>query len=74
MQENANKEILSEREVSQWIGLSEPTLCRHRRNGTGPTFIRLSERRFAYRKADVEAWLVRRTTDCIGETSDGETV
>jgi len=31
-----NQEILSEREVSNWLGISEPTLFRHRRDGTGP--------------------------------------
>jgi predicted DNA-binding transcriptional regulator AlpA len=50
-------DILSERQVSDWLGLSEPTLFRHRRDGTGPTFIRLSARRVAYRRSAVEAWL-----------------
>ncbi len=53
-------EILTEREVSDWIGLSEPTLFRHRRNGTGPTFIRLSARRVGYRRSAIEAWLRER--------------
>ena len=66
---------LDEREVSCWLGISEPTLLPHRRDGTGPSSIRLSKRRVAYPKADVEVWLVRRTTDCIGETNrDGESV
>jgi predicted DNA-binding transcriptional regulator AlpA len=51
------QEILSEREVSNWLGISEPTLFRHRRNGTGPRFIRLSARRIAYRRSAVEEWL-----------------
>jgi predicted DNA-binding transcriptional regulator AlpA len=52
-----NQELLSEREVSNWLGLSEPTLFRHRRNGTGPRFIRLSPRRIAYRRSAIEEWL-----------------
>ena len=52
-----NHEILSEREVSRWLGISEPTLFRHRRDGTGPKFIQLSARRIAYRRADIESWL-----------------
>lgn len=46
------KDILTEREVCCWLGISEPTLFRHRRAGTGPRFIRLSERRVAYHRAD----------------------
>ena len=44
---NIDCDILSERQVSDWLGLSEPTLFRHRRDGTGPAFIRLSARRVA---------------------------
>jgi predicted DNA-binding transcriptional regulator AlpA len=54
------KEILTQREVSDWLGLSEPTLFRHRRDGTGPTFIGLSARRVAYRRSAVDAWLGER--------------
>jgi predicted DNA-binding transcriptional regulator AlpA len=57
MSATINQELLSERELSNWLGLSEPTLFRHRRNGTGPKFIRLSERRIAYRRSAVEEWL-----------------
>jgi predicted DNA-binding transcriptional regulator AlpA len=53
-------ELLSERELSDWLGLSEPTLFRHRRDGTGPAFIRLSARRVGYRRSAVEAWLAGR--------------
>jgi predicted DNA-binding transcriptional regulator AlpA len=56
----SNQEILSEREVSNWLGVSEPTLFRHRRDGTGPKFIQLSERRIAYRRIAVEEWLKAR--------------
>jgi predicted DNA-binding transcriptional regulator AlpA len=57
---NTEQEILTEREVSDWLGLSEPTLFRHRRDGSGPRFIRLSARRVAYRRSAVEAWLSER--------------
>jgi predicted DNA-binding transcriptional regulator AlpA len=56
----SNDQILTEREVCNWLGVSEPTLFRHRRDGTGPTFIRLSARRVGYRHSAVEAWLSRR--------------
>jgi predicted DNA-binding transcriptional regulator AlpA len=57
---NNTDEILTEREVCNWLGLSEPTLFRHRRDGTGPNFIRLSARRVGYRHSAVEAWLSQR--------------
>jgi len=66
MIDTSNQEILSEREVSNWLGLSEPTLFRHRRDGTGPKFIRLSARRVAYRRSDIEAWLRSREEEKIG--------
>jgi predicted DNA-binding transcriptional regulator AlpA len=54
------KEILSEREVRNWLGISAPTLFRLRRDGTGPKFIRLSTRRVAYRRTAIEEWLGQR--------------
>jgi|1186.fasta_scaffold1142722_1 predicted DNA-binding transcriptional regulator AlpA len=67
---NIEQEILTEREVSDWLGLSEPTLFRHRRDGTGPTFIRLSARRVAYRRSAVEAWLSHRERHTISGIDD----
>jgi predicted DNA-binding transcriptional regulator AlpA len=64
------QEILTERQVSDWIGLSEPTLFRHRRDGTGPTFIRLSARRLGYRRSAVEAWLQGRERDRISDVDE----
>jgi predicted DNA-binding transcriptional regulator AlpA len=57
--------LLTERELSTWLGISEPTLFRHRRDGTGPSFIRLSTRRVAYRRSAVEEWLRTREQRCI---------
>ena len=66
----SDQEILTEHQVSDWLGLSEPTLFRHRRDGTGPTFIRLSARRVAYRRSDVEKWLTERECQKVDETHD----
>jgi predicted DNA-binding transcriptional regulator AlpA len=60
MIDKSTKEIVSEREVSSWLGISAPTLFRHRRAGTGPKFIQLSPRRVAYRRSSVENWLNER--------------
>lgn len=54
------REILTERELSVWLGVSQPTLSRHRRDGTGPAFVRLSARRVGYKRKTVEAWLTER--------------
>lgn len=63
-----NREILNEREVADWLGLSEPTLFRHRRDGTGPRFIRLSARRVAYRRSAIEEWLKERERQILNST------
>jgi len=71
---NAEQDILTDRDVSDWLGLSEPTLFRHRRDGTGPTFIRLSTRRVAYRRSAVEEWLAQREHRSIGLVGQALTI
>jgi predicted DNA-binding transcriptional regulator AlpA len=58
--------LLTEKELSAWLGVSAPNLQRMRSNGSGPPFIQLSPRRIGYRKCDVEVWLAARTTDRVG--------
>jgi predicted DNA-binding transcriptional regulator AlpA len=53
--------LLTERQLSEWLGISLPTVQRLRANGTGPHFVQLSERRVAYRKSSVEQFLEQRT-------------
>ena len=65
--DTSNQEILSEREVSDWLGISEPTLFRHRRDGTGPKFIRLSLRRVGYRRSAIENWLLSREHQILND-------
>jgi predicted DNA-binding transcriptional regulator AlpA len=60
------REFISERELSEWLGISQPTLSRHRRLGTGPDFVRLSARRVAYRRSSVEAWLSKHAQPARG--------
>jgi predicted DNA-binding transcriptional regulator AlpA len=64
--------LLTEKELSVWLGLSLPNLQRMRSNGTGPRYVQLSARRLAYRKSDVEAWLAIRTIDRIGALASVE--
>ncbi|MBZ9706963.1 hypothetical protein LB543_09550 [Mesorhizobium sp. ESP7-2] len=58
--------LMTEKALSTWLGISLPSLQRLRSNGNGPRFVRLSERRIAYRRTDVEHWLDARTCDRIG--------
>jgi predicted DNA-binding transcriptional regulator AlpA len=64
--------LLTEKELSAWVGVSIPNLQRMRSNGTGPRYVQLSPRRIGYRKSDVEAWLAARTTDRIGRLASVE--
>jgi predicted DNA-binding transcriptional regulator AlpA len=64
---NTYNRLVTEKELSTWLGLSLPTLQRLRSKGGGPKFIRLSFRRVGYRPSDVEEWLVTRTAERIGE-------
>ena len=53
-----DKRLLTEKELSTWLGLSLPTLQRMRSKGGGPKFVRLSLRRVGYRPSEVEAgWI-----------------
>jgi predicted DNA-binding transcriptional regulator AlpA len=58
--------LLTEKELSDWLGVSLPNLQRMRSSGTGPRYVQLSPRRLAYRKRDVEAWLTARTINRVG--------
>ena len=55
--------LLTEKDVSALLGICVGTLQRMRSNGTGPRFVRLGERRVAYRASDVEQWVAARTAD-----------
>jgi predicted DNA-binding transcriptional regulator AlpA len=55
--------LLTEKELSGWLGVSLPTLQRLRSRGGGPRFVRISLRRVGYRTTDVEAWLEERTAE-----------
>jgi predicted DNA-binding transcriptional regulator AlpA len=68
MATNCKDEILTERELSNWLGVSEPTLFRHRRDGTGPKFIQLSARRIAYRRSAIEEWLKEHEHQTLSST------
>jgi predicted DNA-binding transcriptional regulator AlpA len=64
--ETAFDPLLSESEVSDWLHASRATLQRLRADGSGPPFVRLSERRIGYRKSAIEQWLDARTINRAG--------
>lgn len=53
------EEILTTKEVAQWIRVSESTLCRWRQRGMGPHATWMTPSCPRYRRADVEQWLAR---------------
>ena len=57
--------LITEGDLSIFLGISLPNIQRMRSRGTGPRFVQLSERRIAYRLSDVERWLAARTTDRV---------
>jgi predicted DNA-binding transcriptional regulator AlpA len=56
----AEDELLRERELAALLKLSLSQVKKMRAEGTGPPFIRLSERAIRYRRSAVEEWLRRR--------------
>lgn len=67
MNTNLDGRLLTEKELSTWLGVSLPTLQRMRSKGSGPKFIRLGLRRVAYRPSEVEGWLAAHTIERIGD-------
>ena len=65
-------QLLNEKQVAAWLGISLPSLQRQRSNGSGPQFVQLSERRIGYRKSAVERWLEARTINRVGELMSTE--
>jgi predicted DNA-binding transcriptional regulator AlpA len=60
-------QLLNEKQVAAWIGISLPSLQRMRSDGSGPPFVQLSQRRIGYKKSSIEDWLQARTITRVGE-------
>jgi predicted DNA-binding transcriptional regulator AlpA len=54
-------ELLTTKQVSEWLGYSKQWLEIARTRGTGPRFHRMGPKRIVYRRGDVRAWLRRRS-------------
>jgi hypothetical protein len=59
--DEASVEVITEKELEERYNIPRRTAQRWRLKGIGPSFIRLGERRVAYRVGDVEVWLAERT-------------
>jgi excisionase family DNA binding protein len=60
--------LLTQRQASTVLCLSERTLERLRVSGTGPRFVRAG-RSVRYRETDLEAWIAQRV---VGSTSEAD--
>ena len=59
--------LINEIEAAKILNLSRRTLQTMRQEGTGPAFIKLSERRLAYEKSEIERWISARRVTCTKE-------
>ncbi len=51
------EKMMTAKEVSNYLRISEAALYAYRCSGTGPNYIRLNDRLVRYRKSDVDKWL-----------------
>ncbi|WP_081432881.1 helix-turn-helix domain-containing protein [Acidiphilium sp. PM] len=54
------RNLLTTREVCQYVGFSKRTLERLIEDGRGPRRVRISTRRLGYPKTDLDQWLAAR--------------
>ena len=54
-------DLLTTRQVADWLGVAEEWVENGRQKKFGPTFTRLSSKIIRYRRADVLKWLRSRT-------------
>jgi predicted DNA-binding transcriptional regulator AlpA len=65
--------LLTQRQASALLCLSERTLERLRVAGTGPRFVRAG-RSVRYREGDLEAWIASRVVGSTSEAASGRAV
>lgn len=58
-----HRRVISEAWAAELAGVSPVHFRRLRRQGKGPRFVRLGERRLGYRLSDVVAWIDGRLSD-----------
>ena len=50
------EKMMTAKEVSNYLRISEAALYEYRRTGTGPNYVRLNDRLVRYRKSDIDEW------------------
>jgi predicted DNA-binding transcriptional regulator AlpA len=65
-------ELLSTKQVADWLHVSTQFLSIGRAKKYGPKFVRLSHKQVAYRRCDVRAWLTERTFASTKEYAERE--
>lgn len=59
-----DSQLRTEVETAEELGVSKWTLARWRSRGKGgPAYVRIGERRIAYRKEDIELYLLQRRVE-----------
>lgn len=54
-----NAPMMSEKEVSEWLGVTKGAVAKWRTDGTGPAYSRMGKL-IRYAPADVDAWITAR--------------
>jgi len=60
-------DMLTSKQVSDWLGVSPLWLVNGRSKGFGPKYVRIGPRSILYRRKDVLAFLDERTFACTSE-------
>ena len=68
---NSADPLLLPREAAHIVRLAVSTLAKKRRNGQGPRYVLLSNRRVAYRMSSLQAWLAERERTHHQPEADG---
>lgn len=66
-------QLLTQRAAADWLGLSVRTLQNLDQTGDGPLRVQLTDRRIAYRLADLEAWINSRVVTSTSEATVART-
>lgn len=66
---SARRLVLSETETAEELSLSVRTLQAMRLDGTGPAFIKLTERRVGYAISELERWIADRTVRSTADST-----
>ncbi|MFT9446924.1 helix-turn-helix transcriptional regulator [Gluconobacter japonicus] len=64
-----DRRIHSERWAAEFLGLSRRTLQAMRQDGSGPVFVKISERRLGYTLTALQEWIASRSVRSTAEVT-----